>query len=338
MWEQMEKTVASVWDADDYPPNINSNSSAYTHQQYELQRAGPRHSAAPRAGQPNAECEASRPTKSTSTTVASATATESVGDLPGVSQTTPGEEPVVLPPTQPKHDSTHIVLPTLNSPGGPDTNQNFSRNLIDVAMPNVLYFIYHDSERERLRKVVLNLATVHAVAIHDAQRDLATSAAELVRGDMLRDLDYMEEKAKKGYDADPFLLQTDKQLERDMMLEAGVLDVFVITDLPDALDHDQPRLSGMGRNARQRQEKARNRSLAVACALAGGRSLLVPMIIMSLVPGLTCQLVTTSVFVLAFALGGALFSELKPAEILAVAAGYAAVLVVFVGSSEATSS
>jgi hypothetical protein len=88
-------------------------------------------------------------------------------------------------------------------------------------------------------------------------------------------------------------------------------------------------------------------------AFAGGIALIAPMLIMVLHPSRNTSLIVTCVFVFAFALGLALYStlityvrtrykslkdvvgesDLKAKEILGATAAYAAVLVVFVGTS-----
>ncbi|KAN0095156.1 hypothetical protein V8E51_015867 [Hyaloscypha variabilis] len=69
-------------------------------------------------------------------------------------------------------------------------------------------------------------------------------------------------------------------------------------------------------------------------ALFGGLALLVPVIIMTLVHGQTASLVTTSVATVLFAFALAIFAnDTSGKDILAATAAYAAVLVVFVGTS-----
>ncbi|KAK3672100.1 hypothetical protein LTR78_008071 [Recurvomyces mirabilis] len=174
---------------------------------------------------------------------------------------------------------------------------------------------------------------MQAVAVRNAQKELVASATDLWVGKisgnlshqlheyciMLRDLDYMEEKAKKGYDADPFLLQTDKRFERDMMLRPAFSILLWCL-------HSYQMSWTMTSLAYQGWEETHG---------SAKKKLEIDLWLWR-VPWQ--ELVTTSVFVLAFALGGALFSDLKPAEILAVTAGYAAVLVVFVGSSQRNTS
>ena len=69
-------------------------------------------------------------------------------------------------------------------------------------------------------------------------------------------------------------------------------------------------------------------------ALFGGVSLIVPMLIMKLHATLLTQLVTTSVFIVAVGVGLAWYMrDAQKRDILAATATYAAVLVVFVGTT-----
>lgn len=73
-------------------------------------------------------------------------------------------------------------------------------------------------------------------------------------------------------------------------------------------------------------------------ALIGGWALTTPMLIMTLHKTLPTTLVTTSVFVIAVAVGLAWkMEDAKNQEIVAATAAYAAVLVVFVGTGTPSS-
>ena len=71
-------------------------------------------------------------------------------------------------------------------------------------------------------------------------------------------------------------------------------------------------------------------------ALTGGSFLIVPMVVMSLNPSQTKGLVTVSAAVLLFILGLSFGVRVSNFETLVATATYAAVLVVFVGTSSAT--
>jgi len=68
-------------------------------------------------------------------------------------------------------------------------------------------------------------------------------------------------------------------------------------------------------------------------ASAGGLVLIVPMLIMANLESKTASLVTTCVAMFLFAAGITFGTQLKPDQVLGATAAYAAVLVVFVGTS-----
>ena len=68
-------------------------------------------------------------------------------------------------------------------------------------------------------------------------------------------------------------------------------------------------------------------------ASAGGLSLAVPVLVMANIPGKTSSLVTTCIAMLVFAIGITFGTSLKADQVLGATAAYAAVLVVFVGTS-----
>lgn len=142
----------------------------------------------------------------------------------------------------------------------------------------------------------------------------------------------MQEKARNGFDNDPFLLMTTKQTEREMMFDSKLFSRDELLALDPAPDVLNPILPGVGRTARFHANEAKARLTNTVYALLSALSLIVPMVIMKLVPSRTAVLIVTCSFVISFALGIALWSTLKPSEVLGVTAGYAAVLVVFVGA------
>lgn len=84
------------------------------------------------------------------------------------------------------------------------------------------------------------------------------------------------------------------------------------------------------------RDKYGNLSMTVdrlAVALAGGASMLVPMIIMSFASSVTERLIVVSVATIVFANFMALTSASKE-NVVAATAAYAAVMVVFLGSAE----
>jgi hypothetical protein len=90
-------------------------------------------------------------------------------------------------------------------------------------------------------------------------------------------------------------------------------------------------IDGYGLEERSRKERWRER---LRMALFGGAALIGPTLIMSLSPGRTTSLVTASLATLLFALALAKFATTSTGkDVLGATAAYAAVLVVFVGTS-----
>lgn len=160
----------------------------------------------------------------------------------------------------------------------------------------------------------------------------AIAAHGCTTGQALRDLDYMQAKATQGVEHDPFLLQSSKLLELSILRDAGF--EMAETGLAPPVDALHPVFPGVGRTARIRAARLHNKYTNFAFGLGGGLALIVPMIIMTMIPNIISSLVTTSAFVIAFSSIIAWRSDLKPQEVLAVTAGYAAVLVVFVGTNQ----
>lgn len=88
----------------------------------------------------------------------------------------------------------------------------------------------------------------------------------------------------------------------------------------------------------QERKEKQERGERLAMAIFGGGALIGPTLIMTLHSGLTTSLVTVCLATLFFALALARFSTYSGKDILAATAAYAAVLVVFVGTSLSPSS
>jgi hypothetical protein len=154
-------------------------------------------------------------------------------------------------------------------------------------------------------------------------------------GEAVRNLDLMTECASRGYDKDPFLMRSSRALERQTMETVGLVPNHVLPagPLPLPRDHKCPQLRQTGRNAAIKAAYKRKRLLRFSMAALGGLLLMVPVVVMATVPGLVSSLVTTCIATLVFAFLVAWRTELGPNEVLATTAAYAAVLVVFVGTS-----
>jgi hypothetical protein len=158
-------------------------------------------------------------------------------------------------------------------------------------------------------------------------------------GQVVRDLDFMQQRAAgcgEHNDDDPFYLKSSKELDRLAMVQAGLIPdhVLPVGNLQNALDRDHPRLPGVARTTAVRSSKSGHWLSRLALALAGGLSLIVPVILMVKFPGPITSLVTTCSSLLLFAFAVTFGTDIRAYQILAKTAAYAAVLVVFVGTSQ----
>ncbi|KAI1080932.1 hypothetical protein F5B20DRAFT_84537 [Whalleya microplaca] len=152
--------------------------------------------------------------------------------------------------------------------------------------------------------------------------------------------------------ADPFRINASNELYRELMYDAELLDSKLIDGIvenvrpPPKVTIEQPRYSqlpGVPKHAKQRDERVKEAALRFIWAVGASLFLLVPVLIMSLITSLVASLVVTSVSVLLFAftmcfisadlLPGLKLKDFGVKDIVAITLAYAAVLIVFVGSS-----
>lgn len=133
-------------------------------------------------------------------------------------------------------------------------------------------------------------------------------------------------------------MKSSRALERSILETTELIPNHVLPagSLPLANDHENPRLRDMGRNEANKVADKKSRLLRFTMAGTGALLLVVPMLIMANIPGKTASLITTCVALLIFSILIPLLTELGPNKILATTAAYAAVLVVFVGTSLTT--
>lgn len=128
----------------------------------------------------------------------------------------------------------------------------------------------------------------------------------------------------------------------DLEIAAAQQRVRAVDAFWSTLEVKGTNASGVNREValRRAEEMVRDKNAFYArlsMALFGGLALIVPMLIMTLVPSRTTSLVTTSLCVLAVAVALSYFMKTAEAkDVMACTAGYAAVLVVFVGTGETT--
>lgn len=159
----------------------------------------------------------------------------------------------------------------------------------------------------------------------------------------------MTELRRRHPKNDPFFVSTEWALQREVIqdifdAERELMDTKHVTrmtkhlkplqdqELGGLFDEDDVRRFWNTRTEMIRTLEQGEYVQKVGMAVLGGAFLIGPMLVMVLHPGLVTSLVTTSVCVFAFGLGIARFLE-KPFDVLSGTAAYAAVLVVFVGTS-----
>ncbi|KAK0708059.1 hypothetical protein B0H67DRAFT_327235 [Lasiosphaeris hirsuta] len=203
------------------------------------------------------------------------------------------------------------------------------------------------------RMVLGQLRSELAEVVHDiytgrsAKKYLMDDAKELITDycNAVRDYDFMAERLQQSRDDeedDPFEISTHRLLDLCLMRDAGLVPEKDWEKLLARVKGEKKLykkryniLPSVSRNDRG-DVMTRNLSLErLGMGLAGGAALIVPMLIMVLHKDLVTTLVTTSVATMLFAGGLALLgTKLRGETVLASVAAYAAVLVVFVGTSD----
>lgn len=141
-------------------------------------------------------------------------------------------------------------------------------------------------------------------------------------GEALRDTIFLVAGAERGYRQSNWIRSLQLAMS-GMPFWAGGFGVEGVL---------APELVGEG-HMRAQSSHFRQRVMNLIYGVLDGLALTLPMIVMTLVPSVASVLTLASVFVLAFGVVTGLVRGLNPQEVLAVTAGYAAVLVVFGGKS-----
>lgn len=160
--------------------------------------------------------------------------------------------------------------------------------------------------------------------------------------DALRDYDYMIEKqdfSKRSGQADPFEISSRR------WFGYRIIKPLIPGHNPRRMDRNKDIerfkdgyniLPGFARGESNALRDQRDFLERLSLGLIGGLALIGPMVLMVLRNDLLTTLLTSSVMTVLFAAALAIWTSLKGAEVLGYVAAYAAVLVVFVGSSSAT--
>jgi hypothetical protein len=176
-----------------------------------------------------------------------------------------------------------------------------------------------------------------------------TEEADVLIEVALEDWDYIKQCALKGKMNDPFIVTTEKELDyvllKEMAEKWGNTRQF---DTNSTLEerkvklrsaiHGEPRDKNLWKELKtprhidNRKDAFELFMLRLRMAAIGGAFMVGPMLIMVLHRSLLTSLLTASLCVVAFGLILTIYLE-KPFEVLSGTAAYAAVMVVFVGTS-----
>lgn len=161
-------------------------------------------------------------------------------------------------------------------------------------------------------------------------------------GQALRDWDYMLEKHNKNPELDPFKLVNTKIRDVCIMREFGVFEYSGVRGRhrrnpekfeAEVQDYGNPMLPGGSRSWLRERSAAEALVLRFWAALLGGVALIAPMLLMVLHKDIPTSLSAVSVCTIVFAMCIAAFTDKGPLDLMQATAAYAAILVVFVGTS-----
>lgn len=165
------------------------------------------------------------------------------------------------------------------------------------------------------------------------QFDLTSPATALRDWDM--SIEYSA-KAEGDLLKDPYIISSANSLQRDLLVDAGLMNARDARNLDKVIDADVPMLPGQARIWFNKDRSAAALGARLIMAIFGGLALIAPMLLMVLHQDLLTNLLTVSTSVFIVGASVAVFSSEPPTTVMAVVAGYAAVLVVFVGTSSSS--
>ena len=172
----------------------------------------------------------------------------------------------------------------------------------------------------------------------------------------MEDWDYIKQTALKGIMNDPFIVTTEKELDRVLLKEmaqkweetrqlgtnptmeqrmaklTAVINGAAGDQRHEPRDKDKWKMLKAPRHIGNKKETFELFMQRLLMAAIGGAFLVGPMLVMVLHRSVLTSLLTASLCVVAFGLTMAIYLE-KPFEVLSGTAAYAAVLMVFVGTS-----
>ena len=137
------------------------------------------------------------------------------------------------------------------------------------------------------------------------------------------------ERARPDDEDDPFVMMSSRELERHVLNKYGLVEGWI----PPAKDSASPKLGCIQRNPVNDKVDRTPWYLRVLMALGGGVAVIAPVAVILFFPGKAVNLIATCAAMVAFAFAICWVPELRARDVLALTAGYASVLVVFVGAN-----
>ncbi|KAK4892448.1 hypothetical protein LTR27_009104 [Elasticomyces elasticus] len=233
-----------------------------------------------------------------------------------------------------------VVFDTAHSRGDQNVPKTSTLNIAALQQMNLHYLQYrialHVGQSFDASTYVPHIGSIHSLSLGPAlpEDEYGLDYWMEKHCQAVRDMDYMKKRATLNPSEDPFKMMSSRAVERSIMETVGLIPRHLIPtgELPNALDHEEPALH-INSRVRAKKEAAQEQNVQrLAMAAIGGLLLLVPVLIMANLPRKLATLVTTSASVV-FAVLVTLGTDLGSNEVLATTAGYAAVLVVFIGTS-----
>ncbi|KAK3331345.1 hypothetical protein B0H66DRAFT_95742 [Apodospora peruviana] len=245
---------------------------------------------------------------------------------------------------------------------GPVSNVlNIHTKTLARAKNNLLYTVPGNGPPTANEAVVMNLTVLHRLSLQALRTKLARYAVDILKTDSLcedravemtqlmntycnalRDLDYMKTKHSDNVKEDPF------KLVNSLLRDVAIMDdVKLFHNDYDGVDVDRrrrqvladdiadPALLGNSRGWEKERDVGRAFLGRLFFGIVGGVALVAPVVLMVHLNNVWVQLSVTSAAVVLFALGMSFYSGpgATPLALVGATAAYAAVLVVFVGTS-----
>ena len=130
------------------------------------------------------------------------------------------------------------------------------------------------------------------------------------------------ERAQEAGTDDDFIITSSRQLERNMLEKYGLM----------ATETRSLSSGSIQRILADRKSERTSNAVRFLMAFGGGVAVIAPVAIILFVPGKAVNLITTCAAMVVFAFAIVWVPELRARDVLALTAGYASVLVVFVGT------